>query len=99
MATIAIILSTTVWTKITAAGESGTVWKKAGKAIVIDHTDQESDATLPLSNLNVTVAKSKRVPLDEDSINPLPISADNVDDIFYAVVIDGDSGTIVADVK
>jgi hypothetical protein len=44
MATTAITLSKTVWTKITAAGESGTCWKKTGGTIIIDHTDQESAA-------------------------------------------------------
>lgn len=99
MATIAKTLSTTVWTKITAAGESGTCWKKTGGAIVIDHTDQETAATLPTSNTNVTVAKSKRVPLDRDNVNILGIPADNVDDIYYAIALDdGETNTLIVDV-
>ena len=85
MATTAITLSKTVWTKITAAGESGTCWKKTGDTIIIDHTDQESDATLPLSNVNVTIAKSKRVPLDGDSNSVFHLPADNVNDVYYAL--------------
>jgi len=98
MTTIAKTLSKTVWTKITAAGESGTCWKKTGGQIVIDHTDAETAATLALSNTNVTIAKSKRVPLDGDNGNVLNIPADNVDDIYYALAIEGDSNIIAVDV-
>lgn len=99
MATIAKTLSTVVWTKITAAGESGTCWKKAGGAIVIDHTDQETADTLSLSNTNVTVEKSKRVPLDRDNDNVLGIPADNIDDIYYAIAFDdGGINSLVVDV-
>lgn len=87
MATTAITLSKTVWTKITDAGESGTCWKKAGGQIVLDHTDGETAATLPLTNTNVTIEKSKIVPLDDDSGFVLSISADNVDDVFYALAV------------
>lgn len=98
MATTAITLSTTVWTKVSAAGESGTAWKKTGNPILIDHTDAESAATLPLSNTNVTIAKAKRVPLDADNDNVLLITADNVSDIFYALAIEGDSNILAVDV-
>ena len=95
MATTAISLSSTVWTKITAAGESGTCWKKTGGNIVVDHTDQETAATLALTNANVTVAKSKRVPLDGDNNDVLGLPADNVDDIFYALAINNDASNIL----
>lgn len=99
MATTAITLSKTVWTKITAAGESGTCWKKTGDTIVIDHTDQETAATLPLSNTNVTVNKAKRVPLDGDNIEAVSIPADNVSDIYYALATgEGDSNILAVDV-
>ena len=89
MATSEHVLSTTVWTKVTAAGESGTCWKKEGEGVVIDHTNLETDATLPLSNVNVTVGKSKRVPLDQDNDNVLGLPADDANDIFYALALEG----------
>lgn len=97
MATSVITLSNLVWTKITAAGESGTCWKKTGGQVVIDHTNAESAATLPLSNTNVTVDKSKRVPLDEDDIDILSIPADDGNDIFYALSLSGLTDKIVVD--
>lgn len=96
MSTIAISLSSTVWTRISLAGESGTCWKKTGGAIVVDHTDQETAATLPLSNANVTVAKAKRAPLDGDNDNVLALPADNASDIFYAVAISADDSNVLA---
>jgi len=96
MATTAITLSKTVWTRITAAGESGTCWKKTGGNIVVDHTDQETAATLPLSNVNVTVDKAKRVPLDENNDDVLAIPADNASDIYYALAINEDSSNILS---
>ena len=98
MATIAIALSTLMWTKITAAGESGTAWKKTGHPILIDHTDAESAATLPLSNTNVTIAKAKRVPLDGDNDNVLSLPADNVNDIYYALALEDGSNVLAVDV-
>lgn len=98
MATTAITLSTTVWTKISAAGESGTAWKKTGNPIVLDHTDAESAATLPLLNTNVTVAKAKRVPLDGDNDNVLSLPADNASDIYYALALEGISNILAVDV-
>ena len=98
MATAAITLSNTVWTKVTDAGESGNCWKKTGGQVVIDHTDQETDATLPLTNTNVTVEKSKRVPQDEDNDIVLGIPADNSSDIFYALSLKGTTDKIVVDV-
>jgi hypothetical protein len=99
MATEVVTVSNTVWTRITTAGQSGTCWKKTGNTILIDHTDQETAATLALSNTNVTVGKSKRVPLDEDNDNVLVIQADNIDDVFYAICLDaGETADIVADV-
>jgi len=99
MATSAIDIVSTVWTKITDAGESGTVWKKTGGTIVIDHTDQETAATLPLTNTNVKIDKSKRIPLDGDNDQIITIPADNVDDIYYALAInDDDSNILTVDV-
>lgn len=96
MASSIITLSNEEWTRITAAGESGTCWKKAGSQVVIDHTDQETEDTLPLSNLNVMVEKSKRVPLDMDSDDVLGIPADNVSDIYYALAVNEDSSNLLA---
>ncbi len=96
MATTAITLSKTVWTKITAAGESGTCWKKTGGAIVIDHTDAEGGATLALTNANITTAKAKRVPLDGDNVEVMAIPADSVSDVYYALAINNDASNILA---
>ena len=98
MATTAITLSTTVWTKITDAGESGTCWKKTGDTILVDHTTLEGGATLLLTNVNVTVDKAKRVPLDGDSINVLNLPADNASDVFYALAVAGTSNILAVDV-
>jgi len=97
MATSAITLSTLEWTQITAAGESGTCWKKTGSPIFVDHTDAEGGATLLLSNTNVTIAKAKRVPLDGDNDNVLTLPADNVSDVFYALALEGTSNIIAVD--
>ena len=98
MATTAVTLSTLFWTKITAAGESGTCWKKTGHPILVDHTDAESDANLYLSNTNVTVAKAKRVPLDGDNDDVLVLPADNASDIFYALALEAGSNILAVDV-
>ena len=98
MATTAITLSKTVWTKITAAGESGTCWKKTGETIIVDHTTLEGGATLLLSNVNVTVDKAKRVPLDGDSIDVLNLPADGASDVFYALAVAGTSNILSVDV-
>lgn len=99
MATTAITLSSTVWKRITAAGESGTCWRKTGGAVVVDHTDGETADTLPTSNTNVTVAKAKRVPQDVDNSDVLGLPADNLSDIFYALAVNEDASNIlVADV-
>ena len=98
MATTAITLSKTVWTRITAAGESGTCWKKTGWPILVDHTDAEGGATLTLANTNVTKAKAKRVPLDGDNIEALSLPADSVSDVFYALGLEGDSNVLAVDV-
>ena len=98
MATTAITLSNTVWKKLTAAGESGTCWRKTGGQIVVDHTDQEGGATVALTSVNITVAKSKRVPLDGDNNNVLGLPADNVSDIFYGLSLTGAADRIVVDV-
>lgn len=97
MATTEISLSATVWTRLTAAGESGTTWKKTGGQVVVDHTDQEGDATVPLTSVNITVAKSKRVPLDGDNNDVLALPADNANDVYYALSLTGDTDKITVD--
>ena len=96
MAITAYNILSTVWTKITAAGESGTCWKKTGGTIVVSHTDSDSSATLPLINFSVSVSKSKRVPLDGDNNEVLALPADNVSDIFYALATDEDAANVLA---
>lgn len=98
MAITAITLSTTVWTRITTAGQSGTCWKKTGNPILVSHTDAESAATLPLLNTNVTVDKAKRVLLDGDNNEVLNLPADNTSDIFYALALEGGSNVLAVDV-
>ena len=98
MATEEIALSNTVWTKMTDVGESGTCWKKTGGQVVVDHTDQEGGATVALTSVNITVAKSKRVPLDGDNNNVLGLPADNVSDVFYGLSLTGATDKIVVDV-
>jgi hypothetical protein len=97
MATTEKTLSNLVWTKVSAAGESGSCWKNTGGTVVIDHTDQETAATLPLSNVNVAKAKSKRIPLNKDDGDVLLLPADNVSDIFYALSLSGLTDRIVVD--
>lgn len=96
MATTAITLSKIVWTKITAAGESGTCWRKTGGTIVVDHTDQEGGATVALTSVNITVAKAKRVPLDSDDNDVLALPADSASDIFYALATNEDASNVLA---
>jgi len=99
MATTAITISKTVWTKITAAGESGTCWKKTGGTILVDHTDSEGGATVALTSVNITVAKAKRVPLDGDDNDVLALPADGASDVFYALATgEGDSNILAVDV-
>ena len=98
MATSKIILSTIAWIRITAANQSGICYKKTGNPILVDHTDQETAATLPLSNTNVTKAKAKRVPLDEDNGKTLNIIADNVDDVYYALALESGSNILAVDI-
>lgn len=98
MATKVVSLSNSLWTRLTDAGQSGTCWKRDGKQVRIDHTDQETADTLPLSNLNVAIEKSKRVPLDQDGLSILALPADNSNDIFYGVVVDDIDAEIVLDV-
>lgn len=100
MATVLFELSTTEWTKVSDAGETGACWKKTGGQVCIDHTDAETAATLPLSNTNVTVGKSKRVPLDTDEGNSLlSITPSSVTDIYYALSLGGDDEKIVTDME
>lgn len=98
MATVVIELSNEEWKKITNAGEEGTCWKKTGGKVVIDHTVDEGAATLPTSNTNVTVGKSKHVPLDKEDSEVLVIPADDANDVYYALSLGGDTEKIVVDV-
>lgn len=93
--TVYDILST-VWTKITDQGESGTCWKSTGGTIRVSHTDSDSSATLPLISTSVTIAKSKRVPLDGDDNDVLALPADNASDIFYALATNEDAANVLA---
>ena len=98
MATSEIGITTTEWTKITDPGQSGTCWKKTGFPILIDHTVAGAGAaTLPLASALVTVGKSKRVPLDQDSTEVLALPADSALDVFYALAMER-AGKLVADV-
>lgn len=96
MAITAYDILSTVWTRISAAGESGTCWKKTGGTIVVSHTASDGSATLPLTNLNVTVAKSKRVPLDGDNNDVLALPADDLSDVFYALATNEDTANVLA---
>ncbi len=96
MAITSYSILSTVWTRISAAGESGTCWKKTGGTIVVSHTDNEGAATVALTSVHVTVAKSKRVPLDGDNNEVLALPADNVSDVFYALVINEDAANVLA---
>lgn len=100
MATEEIEISKTVWTRITDLGESGTCWKKTGGTILVDHTTGSSAETLPTASALVTIAKSKRVPLDnDDDNNVLGIPADSSSDVFYAIAHNSDdSNKLVIDV-
>lgn len=96
--TNSITLNSVTWSRVTLPGESGVCWKKTGDTVIIDHTDQEGGDTLPLSNINVTVDTSKRVPLDTDSNEMLIVSADNPNDVYYALIINSDQpGKITID--
>ena len=97
MGTVAFELSKTLWKRITDAGTEGTCWKKTAGQVVIDHTVDEGADTLPTSNTNVTVAKSKRVPQDKDNGEVLIIPADDVNDVYYALSLGGDNEKIVVD--
>lgn len=95
MAITAYDILSTVWTKITAAGESGTCWKSTGGLIRVSHTDSDSSATLPLLATSVTIAKSKRVPLDVDNNDVLALPADNASDVFYALAVNEDAANVL----
>ena len=63
---------------------------------MVSHAGSDGGATLPLTNLNVTVAKSKRVPLDGDNNDVLSLPADDSSDVFYALAIKGDTANVLA---
>ena len=99
MSITAYNIVSTLWTRISAAGESGTCWKSTGGTIRVSHTDSDGAATLPLIATSVTVAKSKRVPLDADDNDVLALPADNSSDVFYALAVNSDaSNVLVVDV-
>lgn len=97
MGTFALTLSNAEWTKITVKGSSGTCWKKTGGPVVVCHTDQENSSTLPLSNTNVTIGKSKRCPLDRDSNEVLVLDALSEDSVYYALSLVDETAKIVID--
>lgn len=90
---VRVELPADVWTAITSAGEDGTVWMGRlpdNGYIVIAHTDAGSPAGL-------TKEDAFRVP---DTVSPetvVKITADNVDDIYYAMAVD-DDGALLVDV-
>ena len=98
MATINKALSTAnLWVKISDAGTSGSVWMHklpTRGTVLIDHTDAESAATLPASNTNV--AKNKALILRIDGRLQV-FSADNGNDIYYAMCQESADAEIVSD--
>lgn len=90
---VSISITNTAWAVITAAGQSGTVWlqnKPALGRIVIAHSDTGSSSGL-------TIQDAFPLPNKLNPPNILKITADNVNDIYYARATRG-SGTILTDV-
>jgi len=90
-------LNPAYWTRITDPGKHGTCWKKTGGTVVVCQTDQETDLLLPITNINVSIDRSKRVPLDKDSKCILELKALTQNHIFYAATISDNFEKIVVD--
>ena len=88
------------WSRISNAGESGSVWQKnkeGNTTIYISHTAQEGADTIPIeSTVNMDLGKSAELPNDAQSL--LMLDADSEDDVFYATII-GTDGDVLTDMK
>ena len=102
MATIRYELTTSIWRRISAAGEEGTVWIKsieAGNVIFIDHTTSPGAGppdTIEVGSAEETTAGiniNKAYPLREQ-LRILEIVVDSVSDVYYALLIDKDTSTV-----
>lgn len=101
MATTRYELTTSIWRRISAAGEEGTVWIKsieAGNVVYIEHTIspgagppdtiEEGSAAETTAGINRNMA----FPLREQ-LRILEIVVDSVADVYYALLIDKDTDT------
>ena len=101
MATTRYELTTSIWRRISAAGEEGTVWIKsieAGNVIFIDHTTtpgagppdtiEVGSAEETTAGINMNKAYPLRIPLEI-----LEIVVDSASDVYYALLIDKDPNT------
>lgn len=92
------------WKKISGAGQSGAAWLKSFSGvkpiIVIAHTDsaQTPADDIPVgSAVNLDVDIAYRLPFADLEISR-ELTADNVDDIFYATILnDGKTCEIISD--
>lgn len=94
MATVTYELTTSIWRRITAAGESGTCWVTElsdNIAILINHTTNPQGDTIPVGHADETTAGLN----DHDNAFPLgfkdkalEIPADDAIDVYYALFID-----------
>lgn len=87
-------LTHAIWKKISNAGESGSMWIAAlGEGFVfIDHTDEEGGDDIPQGS-TVNLLKDKSFTLKK--LDPiLNVSADNVNDVYYALYIDSRTDTV-----
>ena len=102
MATTRHELTTSIWSRISAAGEEGTVWIKsieAGNVIYIDHTTTPGAGppnTIEVGSAAETTAGiniNKAYPLREQ-LKILEIVVDSAADVYYALLIDKDLNTV-----
>ena len=102
MATVRHELSNNVWSRISAAGEEGTIWLKsmeAGNVVFIDHTTSPGAGppnTIEVGSAAETTAginKNKAYPLKEQ-LKILEIVVDSAADVYYAVYEDRDTDTV-----
>ncbi len=102
MATVRYELTTSIWRRISAAGEEGTVWIKsieAGNVIFIDHTTSPGAGppdTIEVGSAEETTAGiniNKAYPLREQ-LRILEVVVDSASDVYYALLIDKDLSTV-----
>lgn len=95
MATVRKTLTAGSWTRISAAGEDGTIWIKESprSGVYLDHTDQEG-ADLIAEGSTAELEKNKAYGLR--SGEPMPVTADSVTDVYY-VFAEAGSPVVVAD--